>query len=114
MVMRGHRSDFAVVDPFSRQLLGVVSSSDVARAVDRKQWSSPLSDVMRPAERLPRVTPNTPLSEVQDQMAEASSRVAAVYDGPFFQGLISTDDVRRVFQFLSRGGSVGPTWEASG
>ena len=114
MVMRGHRADFAVVDPFSRQLLGVVSSSDVARAVDRNQWSSPLSDVMRPAERLPKVTPNTPLSEVNDQLAEASSRVAAVYDGPFFQGLISTDDVRRVFQFLSRGGSAEPTWGASG
>ena len=59
------------------------------------------------------VTPNTPLSEVNDQLAEASSRVAAVYDGPFFQGLISTDDVRRVFQFLSRGGSARPTWGVS-
>jgi hypothetical protein len=49
-------------------------------------------------------------------LAEASSRVAAVYDGPFFQGLISLEDVRRVFQFVSRGGSVAgrPSWETTG
>jgi Zn-dependent protease/CBS domain-containing protein len=116
LVMRGDRPDFAIVDPFSRQLLGVVSSSDVARAVERDQWSSPLSAIMRPAERLPRVAPHTPLSEVQEQLAEASSRVAAVYDGPFFQGLISLEDVRRVFRFVSRGGSAASrsSWETTG
>lgn len=105
-VMRGERPDFAVVDPYSRQLLGVVSSSDVAQAVEGDRWYSPMSDIMRPAERVPRVTTNTPLSELQDILAQASSRVAAVYDGPFFQGLISLDDVRRVFYFMSRGGSA--------
>ncbi len=106
LVMRGDRPDFAVVDPYNRQLLGVVSSSDVARAVERDQWASPMSDIMRPAGEVPKVTPNTPLLEVQDKMEAGSSRVAAVYDGPFFQGLISTDDVRRVFLFISRGGSA--------
>jgi Zn-dependent protease len=106
MVMRGDRPDFAVVDPYNRQLLGVVSSSDVARAVERDQWASPMSDIMRPAGEVPKVTPNTPLLEVQDKMEAGSSHVAAVYDGPFFQGLISTDDVRRVFLFISRGGSA--------
>jgi Zn-dependent protease len=106
LVMRGDRPDFAVVDPYNRQLLGVVSSGDVARAVERDQWASPMSDIMRPAGEVPKVTPNTPLLEVQDKMEAGSSRVAAVYDGPFFQGLISTDDVRRVFLFISRGGSA--------
>jgi Zn-dependent protease len=106
LVMRGDRPDFAVVDPYNRQLLGVVSSSDVAQAVERDQWASPMSDIMRPAGEVPKVTPNTPLLEVQDKMEAGSSRVAAVYDGPFFQGLISTEDVRRVFLFISRGGSA--------
>jgi Zn-dependent protease/CBS domain-containing protein len=106
IVMRGDRPDFAVVDPYNRQLLGVVSSSDVARAVELDQWASPLSDIMRLAGEVPKVTPNTPLLEVQDKMEAGSSRVAAVYDGPFFQGLISTDDVRRVLLFISRGGSA--------
>jgi Zn-dependent protease/CBS domain-containing protein len=106
IVMRGDRPDFAVVDPYSRQLLGVVSSSDVARAVERDGWARPLSDIMRPAGEVPRVTRSTPLLEVQDKMESGASRVAAVYDGPFFQGLISTDDVRRVLLFISRGGSA--------
>jgi Zn-dependent protease/CBS domain-containing protein len=106
MVMRGDRPNFAVVDPYSRQLLGVVSSSDVARAVERDRWARPLSDIMRPAGEVPRVTRSTPLLEVQDKMESGASRVAAVYDGPFFQGLISADDVRRVLMFISRGGSA--------
>ncbi len=105
-VMRGNQPDFAVVDPFSRQLLGIVSSGDVTRAVERNQWHSPMSEIMRPAGDVPRVTPNTSLLELQDKLEHGSSRVAAVYDGPFFQGLISLEDVRRVFQFLARGGSM--------
>ncbi len=104
--MRGNQPDFAVVDPFSRQLLGIVSSGDVTRAVERNQWHSRMSEIMRPAGDVPRVTPNTSLLELQDKLEHGSSRVAAVYDGPFFQGLISLEDVRRVFQFLARGGSM--------
>jgi Zn-dependent protease len=116
MVMRGERPDFAVVDPYSHQLLGVVSSSDVAQAVEGGRWYSPMSDIMRPAKDLPMVSPNTSLSELQDTLTRASSHVAAVYDGPFFQGLISLDDVRRVFHFLSQGGSLAgrPAWKISG
>ena len=112
----GGEPEFAVVDPCSRQLQGIVGSSDVAQAVERNQWASPLSDIMRPAGEVPTVTSNTPLLEVQDKLAQGSSRVAAVYDGPFFQGLISTDDVRRVFRFISRGGSLTEraSWKTSG
>jgi len=109
-VMRGNQPDFAVVDPFSRQLLGIVSSSDVTQAVERNQWYSPMSDIMRPAGDVPRVTPNTSLLELQDKLERGSSRVAAVYDGPFFQGLISLEDIRHVFQFLAR----RPAWKTSG
>jgi Zn-dependent protease/CBS domain-containing protein len=112
MVMRGNRSDFAVVDPYSRQLLGVVSNSDVTQAVERNQWYSLMSEIMRPAGQVPRVTLNTPLLELQDKLEDGSSHVAAVYDGPFFQGLISLEDVRRVFQFLARGGWAA--WKTSG
>ncbi len=115
-VMRGDQPDFAVVDPFSRQLLGIVSSGDVTQAVERSQWNRPMSDIMRPAGDVPRVTPNTSLLELQDKLEHGSSRVAAVYDGPFFQGLIGLDDIRRVFRFLARGGSMAgrPAWETSG
>ena len=115
MVMQGDRPDFAIVDPHSRQLLGIVSSSDVTRAVERNQWYASMAEIMRPAAHVPIVSVNTLLSDVQEELAEASSRVAAVYDGPSFQGLISLDDVRRAFLFLSRGGSVPgrPAWETT-
>ena len=79
----------------------------MTEAVERKQWQSRMSDIMRPASDVPRVTPNMSLLELQDKLEGGSSHVAAVYDGPFFKGLISLDDVRRVFQFLARGGRRG-------
>jgi Zn-dependent protease len=102
----GSRPNFAIVDPDSRQLLGVASSSDVARAMEGGQWHMRMTDIMQPVHHVPAVTLNTTLAEVQDKLAEASSRVAAVYDGPLFRGLIGLEDVQRVFQFLSRQGSV--------
>jgi CBS domain-containing protein len=60
---------------------------------------------MQPVRDVPAVYPTTTLAEVQDQLAEASSRVAAIYDGPLFRGLISLEDVQRAFQFLARAGS---------
>jgi hypothetical protein len=57
---------------------------------------------------LGQVSFNTPLDEVQDKLMETSSRVAAVYDGLHFGGLITLDDIYRVFRFLSRHGSTRP------
>ncbi|GAB4539160.1 MAG: site-2 protease family protein [Anaerolineae bacterium] len=113
IVLGGDRPDFAVVDPYSRQLLGVISRRDVARAMEGARWYSLLSDVMRPAVYVPRVTSNTPLSELGDTLARTPSQVAAVYDGPFFQGLISLDDAHRVLRFLSRRGPAAGrfAWE---
>lgn len=105
MAMGSAQPDFAVLDPYSRQFLGVVHRGDVARAMDRNQWYSRLAEMMQPARLVPAVTLNTPLSEVEEKLAQASSRVAAVYDGPFFRGLISREDVYRALHFLARGGA---------
>ena len=116
MAMRGDQSVYAIVDPYSQRLLGVVSRAAVAQAAERNQWYTPLAEIMRPAERIPTVTLNTNLSEVQEKLAQASSRVAAVYDGPLFRGLISLEDIRRAFYFLSQRGltTKRPAWEISG
>jgi CBS domain-containing protein len=114
--MSGGRSDFAVMDPHSRQLLGIVSSGDIAQALASGQWQRRVTDIMRPVQNLPAVTPNTTLAEVQEKLAAASSRVATVYDGSLFRGLISLEDVSRVFHFLSRSGQAGqqrPAWAGS-
>jgi Zn-dependent protease len=116
MAMTDYRPDFAVLDPHTRQLLGVVHRDDVARAMQRGQWQRPVSEIMGPVQSVPSVTLSSTLAEVQDKLAAASSRIAAVYDGPFFQGLISLYDVQRAFQFLSRSGQLGQRlgWETPG
>lgn len=115
MAMSGYRPDYAVVDPYSRQLLGVVSSDDVARAMGRGQWHQRMTEIMQPIQNVPTVTLSTTLSEVQEKLTAASSRVAAVYDGHLFQGLISLEDLYRVFRFLSRSGPTAQqtAWGAS-
>lgn len=116
MVMRGHRPDFAVLDPFSRQLLGVATGDDIARAMEQGQWLRRVDEIMRPARQVPAVDLHTPLSEVQEKLAQMPSRVAAVYDGFHFRGLISGEDIYRVFRFLSRTGSAGQrlAWKMNG
>jgi Zn-dependent protease/CBS domain-containing protein len=115
MAMNGSRSNFAVLDPYSHKLLGVASSGDMIQAMERGQWHESIAEIMQPVHRVPSVYLNTTLAEVQDKLAEASSRIAAVYDGPLFRGLISLEDVQRAFQFLSHTGSAagGSAWMPS-
>jgi CBS domain-containing protein len=115
MAMGGHRPDFAVLDPDSRRLLGVVSWGDVARAAGNGHWYRRMLDIMQPVQHVPSVSLNTTLAEVHDRLTDATSRVAAVYEGPFFRGLISLDDVQRTLNFLSQGGSLmrRKAWMAS-
>jgi Zn-dependent protease/CBS domain-containing protein len=107
MAMRGFRPDFAVIDPLGRQLVGVATADDIARAMERGRWSVTVGNIMRPASEVPAVNFNTPLSEVHDKLTSVSTRVAAVYEGLHFRGLISLDDISRVFRFVSRGGVPG-------
>jgi Zn-dependent protease/CBS domain-containing protein len=102
------RPDFAVLDPGSGRLLGVATGHNITRAIERGQWYRRVTEIMQLAPNVPKVSFNTPLDEVQDKLVETSSRVAAVYDGLHFRGLITLDDIYRVFRFLSRHGSTTP------
>lgn len=102
------RPDFAVLDPNTGQLLGIATGRNISRAVQQGKWYHRVSDIMQHARNVPVVAFNTPLDEVQEKLIQTSSRVAAVYDGMHFRGLITMDDVYRAFRFLSKTGSVGP------
>ncbi len=104
MMMGLRQPDFAVLDPASGQLLGVATRSHVAHAMERGQWYRRISEIMQHTGNVPKVAFNAPLDEVQEKLIQTSSRVAAVYDGLHFRGLISLDDVYRAFQLLSRSG----------
>lgn len=106
MMMTHRQPDFAVLDPASGQLMGVVTRQSVARAMEAGRWRSYVSDIMQQVGQVPVITLGATLDEAQEKLAQTSSHVAAVYDGLNFRGLLSVDDIARVFQFLSQGGSA--------
>ena len=104
VVMSSYQSNFAILDPASGQLLGVTTSGNVAQAMARGQWHHRITGIMQHVRNVPLVALNTQLDEVQEKLIQTSSRVAAVYDGLNFRGLISLEDIQRIFQFLPRSG----------
>jgi Zn-dependent protease len=114
LMMTSRQPDFPVLDPFTGQLLGVASHQSVAQAMEQGRWRSRIAEIMQQARTVPTIALTASLDEVQDKLAQTSSRVAAVYDGLHFRGLISMEDVYRVFEFLSRSGSTGRRigWQA--
>lgn len=114
LMMSSRQSDFAVLDPTSGQLLGVASHQKVAQAMEQGHWRSRIAEIMQQARHIPTIAVTATLDEAQDKLAQTSSRVAAVYDGLNYRGLISLEDIYRVFRFLSQNGSSRPRvgWQA--
>ncbi len=92
----------AVLDPASGALLGIANGHKLTQALSQGQWYRRVSEIMEQPQQLPIVAINAPLDEVQEKLAETSSRVAAVYDGLSFKGLITMEDIYRALRFLSR------------
>ncbi|MFN8453442.1 MAG: site-2 protease family protein [Anaerolineae bacterium] len=104
LMLTSRQPDFAVLDPLTGQLLGVATGRSVAQAMEQGQWRKRISEIMQQAGHVPVINLNATLDEVQDKLALNSNRVAAVYEGLNFKGLISMDDIYRVFNFLSKSG----------
>jgi Zn-dependent protease/CBS domain-containing protein len=115
-MMFSHRqNDFVVLDPANGEFLGVATSGNILQAAQQGQWHRRVSDIMQQARHIPTVAINTTLDEVQDKLAESSSRVVAVYDGLHFRGLISVEDIYRMARFLSQSGmgSRRVSWQSA-
>jgi Zn-dependent protease/predicted transcriptional regulator len=106
LMMTNHQPAFPVLDPLTGQLLGVASHQNVSHAMEQGRWRSHITDIMQQARSVPTIALTASLDEVQEKLVQTSSRVAAVYDGLHFRGLISLEDIYRIFQFISRGGSA--------
>jgi Zn-dependent protease/predicted transcriptional regulator len=104
LMLRTPQPDFAILDPVNGELIGVASSSRVVQAMEQGHWQQRITEIMQHARNIPKINLNAPLDEVQEKLAEASSHVAAVYDGLHFRGLITLNDIQRIFLFLSRNG----------
>ncbi|RME74038.1 MAG: site-2 protease family protein [Chloroflexi bacterium] len=101
MLMGTPRPHFVVMDPTTGQLLGVANRGQIMRAIQSGQWFYPIADIMDQARSIPVVAVSDPLDEVQDVLTRTASPIAAVYDDLHFRGLITPDDIYRLFRLLS-------------
>jgi Zn-dependent protease/predicted transcriptional regulator len=104
MMLSSPQPNYPVLDPDSGELIGVATNSSVAQAMQAGEWNKYVTEVMQHARSIPKIALNAPLVEAQDKLASASAQVVAVYDGLHFKGLISANDIYRVFQLVSKSG----------
>lgn len=95
-ILTSYQPDFAVL--FGKKLLGVVTREDVMRALATQAQDVYVSEIMN--RNVFRLDANLTLDEVRTQMAETGVRVAAVYAGEEFLGLISAEDIHEAFSVL--------------
>ena len=106
MMLNHPQRNFAILDSASGQFLGVATSRSISQAMQQGHWHKRITEVMQHAKNIPTIALNAPLDEVQDKLISASSQVVAVYDGLHFRGLLTANDIYRVFRFMSQSGPM--------
>lgn len=96
-ILNSYQPDFAVVE--GHDLLGVITRADVITALSHGNGEVRVGRVIAPAPP-PRVQADQSLEDVRETLTQAGSRVAAVYDGLRFLGLVSLDDIEEAFALL--------------
>jgi Zn-dependent protease/predicted transcriptional regulator len=104
-ILTSYQPDFAVTN--GRRVLGIVTRDDVVRALAGDGRDVPVTGIMHP-EPL-RVGAHETLERVREMLAERGARVAAVYDGPAYLGLVSAEDIAEAYALLRfLDGNAGP------
>jgi Zn-dependent protease len=88
-LLTSYQPDFAVMQGSS--LLGVVTREDVLKALATETEDVYVTGIMR--REVPQFQASTHLDEVRRAMVEGGTRVAAVYEGEKYLGLISQEDI---------------------
>jgi Zn-dependent protease/predicted transcriptional regulator len=95
-ILNSYQPDFAVMN--GRDILGVVAREDVIRALAERAGDVPVTQLMH---RSPvRVQADQSLDQVRQAMSEHTARVAAVYEGDHYLGLVSAEDIAEAFALL--------------
>lgn len=81
-----------------RVLLGVIHRADIYYALEKGNSQATVADMMR--RNVPRLEADMLLSEAHEQLAQANSPVAAVYEDGQQIGLIGFEDMERAFRVL--------------
>jgi Zn-dependent protease len=88
-ILTSYQPDFAVMQ--GRTLLGVITRDEMLQALTSYDRDPYVTEIMR--REVLRVDAGDSLHEVRQALAERPTRVAAVYEGTQFLGLISIEDI---------------------
>jgi Zn-dependent protease/CBS domain-containing protein len=103
-LMRGDERAFPVVDDTGR-LMGIAAMADV-RAAPREAWdTTPVSQVMTPADRLVVTMPREDVSQALEKMVRADVGQLPVLDGSRLAGMLLRRDVARWVELHAQAGT---------
>lgn len=96
-ILTSYQPDFAVMQ--GSNVLGFITRDDVLRNLAVDPSDRYVTEIMQ--RNLLRIDANKSLDEARQMMAEAGARVAGVFDGALFLGLINIDDIGEAFAVLT-------------
>ena len=88
-ILTSYQPDFAVLQ--GRALIGIVIRDDVLKALANIPGNTLVTEIME--REFLKVEAAKSLDEVRRTMAEQGKRIAAVYDGANYLGLVSLEDI---------------------
>jgi Zn-dependent protease len=96
-ILTSYQPDFAVLQGSS--LIGIVTRDDVLRAMANNPTDQYVTMIMR--REVQRIDANASLDTARQQMSEQNVRVAAVYEGETYLGLVSLEDIGEAYAVLA-------------
>jgi Zn-dependent protease len=92
-ILTSYQPDFAVLQ--GRGLIGIVTRNDVLTALASTPGDTFVTEIMQ--REFLKVEASKSLDEVRQTMVEQDRRIAAVYDGANYLGLVSLEDIAEAF-----------------
>lgn len=92
-ILTSYQPDFAVLQ--GRNLIGIVTRNNVLEALAKIPHDALVTEIMQ--REFLKVAAGKSLDEVRRIMAERDTRIAAVYDGANYLGLVSLEDIAEAF-----------------
>lgn len=96
-ILTSYQPDFAVMQ--GNTVLGIITRDDVLRNLAVDPTDRYVTEIMQ--RNLLRIDASKSLEEARQMIAEAGARVAGVFDGAQFLGLINIDDIGEAFAVLT-------------
>lgn len=96
-ILTSYQPDFAVLE--GERPVGIVTRDEVVRVLAGPAGDAAVSAVMHPV--VVRVEADLPLDEVQRRLVEANTRLAAVFEGETYQGLVSLEDLAEAYPLVA-------------